>query len=91
MFVEGVGLPPFRDFYDNKGLSSLTEIPLSWFTPYVNSEQVIYRSRIENYWRLAPQLSHLLMRLISMGIDNEQVDALSSLLARENSNRPRKS
>jgi len=77
LVVEGVGLPAFRRFYSDQGLSSLVDWPLSWFAPYMHGVRVIYRSRIANYWRVAPALSY---QLASLTVPSGNLDAICDTL-----------
>ncbi len=71
MLAQGVGLPPFKDFYSGEGDLPVSAISPRWFTPYVNGERVIYRSMMKGYRRIAPILSSSLASILSIKTEDE--------------------
>jgi KaiC/GvpD/RAD55 family RecA-like ATPase len=71
MMAQGVGLPPFADFYTNKGELPVAGVAPNWFAPYVSGEGVIYRSSLKGYKRIASILSSYLGSMISLDVENE--------------------
>jgi hypothetical protein len=67
--VQGVGLPPYRDFYTADGPEGempVLRVPPSWFRPYVDGTgKVIHRSAIHGYRQAAPILNGYLHYLLS--------------------------
>jgi hypothetical protein len=77
LFMEGVGLPPFRGWYQDPIAPSLSHKPLSWFAPYVQGKGVIYRSALQGYRSIAPRLATYLVGVLCA---QEERDAAAARL-----------
>lgn len=64
LMTKGVGLPPFRDFYDDESELLVTGVPSKWFSPYIGGERVIHRSLLRHYKSIAPLLSYYLASIV---------------------------
>jgi KaiC/GvpD/RAD55 family RecA-like ATPase len=64
LMTNGVGLPPFRDFYNDGSELLLTGVAPSWFSSYVQGSGVIYRSMLKDYKKIAPLLRYYLASII---------------------------
>ena len=67
--VQGVGLPPHKDFYEESehGKLPILQVNLRWFQQYVEGSpnHVIYRSAIFGYQEASPVLNGFLHAIIS--------------------------
>ena len=65
LLADGVGLPPFKDFYtESKPPSPASSMfAPSWFRPYTDGDKVIYRALIPEYCARATDLSFYLRAL----------------------------
>lgn len=64
LMTNGVGLPPFKDFYNDGSELLLTGVAPSWFSSYVQGTGVTYRSKFKDYKKIAPLLRYYLTSMI---------------------------
>ena len=72
LMTQGVGLPPFKDFYLETGKFPVSDVGADWFAPYVISERVIHRSALKNYRNVAPILRTFLGSFLGLETDDER-------------------
>jgi hypothetical protein len=64
LMTKGVGLPPFKDFYTDGSELLLTGVAPRWFSSYVEGNNVIYRSMLKDYKKIAPLLMYYLASIV---------------------------
>jgi KaiC/GvpD/RAD55 family RecA-like ATPase len=75
LMTQGVGLPPFKDFYLDDTKLLVTGVAANWFLPYVQGEKVIYRSLLGEYRNISPLLRYYLASMVREACDDAALES----------------